>query len=148
MKRIHKIVLLVVLALAGSCFGVTWYTYHTFSEVQQEVNASLKDISNLKKLGIALRMYATDHAGDFPPDLDTLVTQRYARDGGILYSVATGERYAYISGLRNDDDPMTIIAYDEKPFMEGKHIALYVDRRVVGIDKASLDKQLDAQAED
>lgn len=83
-------------------------------------------MSNLKQIGIAIHMYAVDHDGKLPPDLQTLVNE------GILTAQALrspldddpGEEGSYIyvgAGLDTDMGPMLPVAY-EKPEIHGGYM--------------------------
>jgi prepilin-type N-terminal cleavage/methylation domain-containing protein/prepilin-type processing-associated H-X9-DG protein len=78
--------------------------------------------SNLEQIGLALRLYAQDHSGQFPPtdnDLESLYP-RYLPDQGVLLCPtlsldrpqAAQARYVYRGGFAVDDDPTTELAAD------------------------------------
>jgi hypothetical protein len=98
--------------------------------VEQAVPA-YKSQQNLKKLGIALLMYATDYDGKYPPDLETLAKEGYVTDKTLLTSPLSGKPYAYIGGIHQpgDSDPRTarVLVYDEKALGTGEHIVLRTD---------------------
>ena len=91
--------------------------------------------SNLKQIGLALIMYASDHGGMFPPDLKTLQDKNYiVFDGKALSCPTNGdsltlndviEDYNYIPGLSYDHPtPSTVILIEERV---GNHDNDYVN---------------------
>ncbi len=68
---------------------------------------------SLRTIGTALKVYAFQHEGEYPPNLDTLVAKEYIVDGSYLTSPATDNRFHYITGLRSTMGPDTVIAFDD-----------------------------------
>jgi len=83
--------------------------------------------TNLRQIGLALSLYARDHAGHLPPEQDDLspLLGRYLPDASALTCPSSGERrddaggeprpavdYFYRAGFCDDDDPTTLIAAD------------------------------------
>jgi competence protein ComGC len=61
---------------------------------------------NLRQIGLAMYIYAQEHGGKFPDDIDTLYREKYLADEGILDCIASrtkGDRsnpdYIYTGGL-------------------------------------------------
>jgi prepilin-type N-terminal cleavage/methylation domain-containing protein len=77
--------------------------------------------SNLGQIGLALRLYAQDHYGQFSPtdnDLEPLCP-RYLPERGVLRCPSVlgpgREEYVYRGGFAVDDDPLTPVAADPDP---------------------------------
>jgi len=118
--------------------------------------------SNLKQLGLALHLYAGDHGGQFPADLLAL-SPKYVTDSYLYYCPVarrdhgldepTAEEmlsYVYVSGLRPNDPPDLIIAFDEETnhadHGDGVNV-LFVDGRAERVTSVSdLHARLEAQA--
>ena len=152
MKRLIIIAILVVIALViGICALTHFYGRRLVEDSFETLDLMIDlDHQSPKNLGIALLMYSNDYAGAYPPDLETLLKgdYDYVHDPECLYDTVSGKQYHYISGLRDDDDPSTILAYDEDPNPDGKHSVLHVDGEVSYMDKAVLDEQLAREAKD
>jgi prepilin-type N-terminal cleavage/methylation domain-containing protein/prepilin-type processing-associated H-X9-DG protein len=85
--------------------------------------------SNLKQMGLALSLYARDHAGHFPPRQDDLtpLLERYLPDERVLQCPSARQPvpgaagplppvdYYYRPGLCDEDDPTTAIVGDSAP---------------------------------
>jgi len=86
-------------------------------------------MSNLKQVGVALHLYASDNGEKFPTKLQDLVP-KYMPDATIMSCPAGKRQYAYVSGLKATDAPNLIIAFD----VPGNHSqganVLFVDGHV------------------
>jgi prepilin-type processing-associated H-X9-DG protein len=86
--------------------------------------------SNLEQIGLAMRLYAEDHYGAFPPgdnDLEPLCP-RYLPDPGVLLcptlwldrARSEQARYVYRGGFALDDDPLAEVAADPDPLVHNE----------------------------
>ena len=127
----------VIAAVAGCLF--LWGGHATRRAQEASCN------SNLKQIGLALAMYADDHAGRLPASHEALpvLTSVYMKNWQILGcpadphpptvridGVEYGVGYFLVPGLANDDPPATIVAGDTEPRHRGRWNAVYLDGRV------------------
>lgn len=87
--------------------------------------------SNLRGIGMGMHIYANDHAGKFPENLEVLIDE-----GMITRPTLNSPRdregkvsYVYISGQSEKDDPRNIVAYERIIGDEGTNV-LFVDGHV------------------
>ena len=90
--------------------------------------------SSLKNVGVALRAYATDHDGSFPPDWTTLVDNGYANKentGRDWTAAELDAAFEYMPGLSNRD-PRPVLAVarpgDDETHVQALHVDGHVDR--------------------
>ncbi|UCG47984.1 MAG: hypothetical protein JSU94_21200 [Phycisphaerales bacterium] len=93
---------------------------------------SVASLSNLKNIGLALIMYADDHDGRFPDELQA--ARSYFGSSKVLESPRKpkgfeGESYIYINGqsLQIDSPATQILVYENPEFCEDKIAAVFVD---------------------
>jgi prepilin-type processing-associated H-X9-DG protein len=104
------------------------------SLVQAQVQATrITCGSNLKNIGRALLMYASDNKDKYPPDLETLVTKTYIRDNKMLICPGTKLRDSYIyrgASITTSDIPMMIMVYEKLNNHGGGRNVLFLDCHV------------------
>ncbi len=91
------------------------------------------DMSRLKQIGIAMRMYADDHDDQFPPDLETL--KPYLGDDRALESSRKpgdfeGPSYIYITGQNLGMYPGNIVVYENTGYCSDGVNVLFLDGHV------------------
>jgi hypothetical protein len=103
---------------------------HAREQARQTVS-----MSNLKQLGLAVIMYADDHDGKLPDNLEQ--AKQYYRDSKILESPLkpkdfAGPSYIYVSGQSmNEKSPATqIVAYENPEYCKDTIITLFLDGHV------------------
>jgi hypothetical protein len=69
----------------------------------------IKSVNNLKNIGLAARIFATDNGERLPVSFEEMMTE--LSTDKILYDPETGERYTYVGAGKKADDPHAIIAY-------------------------------------
>lgn len=93
----------------------------------------LVSAANLKYIGTSCLIYAHEHDGPFPPDLQTLV------DEGSITSAQLKspkhepgrECYVYVAGQNNGSDPGNVLAYERLDLNDGDGVnVLFVDGSV------------------
>ncbi|MBN1794231.1 MAG: type II secretion system protein [Candidatus Omnitrophica bacterium] len=126
--------LLVVIAIIGILF--TFIT--TGVQTARRKAAQAKCANNLRQIGIALSLYATDHGERFPQSLDELYPE-YVDDmevfacpssGNSTPSDPSGGDYAYHTGLTASSDSIEPIAADKSGNHKHGGNVLYVGGQV------------------
>ncbi|MCK4293133.1 MAG: DUF1559 domain-containing protein, partial [Planctomycetes bacterium] len=89
--------------------------------------------SNLKQIAVVLHMYAEDHDGRFPKDMQE--AKPYYNDSKILESPHKpngfdGPSYIYIAGQTTAMEPGNIIAYENPAFSSEGLNVLFMDGHV------------------
>lgn len=116
------IALIPVLAiLAGMALPI-------FTEVKLR-GLETKSLSNAKQIGLACKLYAQDHHGDFPKALDELVPD-YLPDRSAFICPLSGPSvpigYLYFGGKETDPEKNILLA--SKILIKGKRrVVIYVD---------------------
>jgi hypothetical protein len=85
----------------------------------------ISSVNNLKNIGLAARIYATDHDGRFPKNLEEMTEITTPR---ILVHPVTGERYTWIGAGVTEEDPQIIVGYG--PIVDGGVDVLFADGSV------------------
>lgn len=100
--------------------------------------------NRLKQLGLGMLMYSNDHEGDFPDSFDTLVEKGYIhrQHQDVLESAVSGERFIYVEGMRDDNRPTTVLAYDKTALEGDLHLVLFIDGHVASHSTEDLNKLL------
>jgi len=114
-------------------------------QVAQRVSAA----SNLKQIGLVLMVYANDHEGRLPSDLDTQEVLRYTEDPKLLESPRKpadfdGASFIYIAGQSTSMNPNNVVVYENPEFCDEKVNVLFLDSHVEVVDQ---DELLDALEE-
>jgi len=110
--------------------------------------------ANLKQIGLALAMYAEDHDGKFPADLQQLITP-YLGDAKRAKKVLTsprkpkwfeGPNYIYIDGQSANIKSVAdyIVVYENPEFCRDKINALFLDFHVEAMKPARFLRALEA----
>ncbi len=113
------------------------------AEVLRDRTTSAK---KLHKLAISCLMYAADHGGALPPDLQTLV-QSGAITADALVSPfeadAYGVSYIYIEGQTHTMDPRNVVAYEKLENHEGEGtMVMFLDGHVQWLKPEAFEKTL------
>ncbi len=76
--------------------------------------------NNLREIGLAMYIYASEHEGDFPPRLKTLYDEQYISDEELMDCpasnvIGTSEQpdYIYTAGLTVENDSLDILISDK-----------------------------------
>lgn len=92
----------------------------------------------MHKIGLALKLYASEHKGKFPSDLDELVEGAYVEDESVFDCPASGHigdsqepDYHYTTGYTISSPSDTAIVFDKSAnHKSGGHV-LYLNGNVV-----------------
>ena len=131
--------------LAGGAMGaaILMPALNKTKQVAQRVVSA----TNLKSIGTASAVYANDHDGLFPPDLETLI-EAADLDPKTLESpyarrkTTEGPDYIYISGQPWRGPLQNVLAYDNPTFERDPLNVLYLDGHVEPVDLARLQKDV------
>lgn len=92
-------------------------------------NKSTRTLAQGKQIGLACKLYATDHDGDFPKTLDELVPT-YLSDEKLfvcpLDSTDSAMGYEYFGGNENDG-PRKMLLRSKAATADGKRVVIYSD---------------------
>lgn len=72
---------------------------------------TIKSVNNLKQIGLAARIWATDNHGQLPPSIDAMRGEIGSEQ--ILTNPDTGQPYIYLGAGRTEAEPHAILAYGE-----------------------------------
>jgi len=107
---------IVILLIAGVAFSLT-----PFVKVIQKKSRYIKCMNNLRKISLAVRIYALEHDGSLPGDLQELFLAGYIADEEVFdcpFSQtigAAGEpEYIYIGAKKFTDEGNTPLVYDKE----------------------------------
>jgi prepilin-type processing-associated H-X9-DG protein len=110
--------------------------------------------SNLKRIGLACIMYADDHNGVFPPNLEVLGEEGYIKKEGfpkLMKCPAQEEDVGYIyigagkSTKEVKNQSRTIIAYDKNPAHDNGRNAVFMDGHAEWMPEERFQKLLSEQ---
>ncbi len=94
--------------------------------------------SNLRQIGVACEIYAYDHQGQYPPDLQTLVAAGDITDKSLEAPAGPGgPSYAYIAGHTTSSPPHWVVAYEDYPGITKGANVLFADGHVEFIQPLS-----------
>jgi type II secretion system protein G len=105
-------------------------------------------MTNLKGIGVAALMYADQHDGQFPPDLQTLVKEGLVGPTTLkspLDCLDAESSYVYVPGLsvKTPNPARTILAYEKPENYRGEGTtALFVDGHVEFMSQQVLEEKL------
>ncbi len=105
----------------------------------------LTGVANMKNLGNSLMLFSAQN-GDFPPDLETLVTQQIIQKRA-LYSIHNAKKKIVYLGKGTDmgGGHDFVLVYDPVADRSGKHIVLFIGGSVKAISKTDLNRRLKKQ---
>lgn len=87
----------------------------------------ITSLNNLKQIGLAARLYATDNKDRMPNSLDAMKGE--LGTDKVLFDPETGQRYTYVGAGKSEADPNAIIAYSpERP--GGRREVVFADGSV------------------
>jgi hypothetical protein len=106
-------------------------------------------MTNLKHLGLAVVMYADDHDGKLPDNLDQV--KKYYGDSKVLRSPLkpkdfAGPSYIYVSGhsMKADSPARQIVAYENTEYCQDDITTLFLDGHVERMQKERFLQTLEA----
>jgi len=103
-------------------------------------------IRKLRALKTALRLYAEENGGRFPPSLETLVQQGKVHAKTIRSTVDPSRLFAYVPGQTNRSGKTNVLVYSPADYGSGRRVALKVSGGVlthygdgvVAVDRATV----------
>lgn len=101
-KGFTLIELIITAIILGILVGIVVMTMSIARDKAQEATCR----SNLKIIHSAIQQYNIDHSGQYPPDLDTLVDERYIKPG-FKFTCPAGDLGALSGNYRDNYDPAT-----------------------------------------
>ncbi|MBM3878200.1 MAG: hypothetical protein FJ387_00510 [Verrucomicrobia bacterium] len=84
----------------------------------QRINSA----NNLKQIGLAARLYATDHEGRMPKNFDEMLDELGTPK--VTFDPETGQRYTYIGAGKSETDPTAILAFSPERSGGGREVLL------------------------
>lgn len=101
-----------------------------FNRVQEKATET-KIIANAKQLVAGMHVYANEHQGSFPPDLETLYDEEIVLDRRLLeFPKRAGQDQAWEyhgAGLTTSSHSKAVVLITRKPLFRGKQVRAYVD---------------------
>jgi prepilin-type processing-associated H-X9-DG protein len=99
----------------------------------REQARSVASMSNLKQIGLGLIMYADDHQGTWPADLEQ--AKSYWPNARVLESPRkpknfAGPSYIYLPGQPKTPDPRNVVAYENPGYCTDRINVLFADGHV------------------
>ena len=73
----------------------------------------IKSVNNLKEIGIAARVWATDNGDRLPPTLEAM--SKEIGSSLVLINPENGQPYVYLGANKDETDPNGILAYGQNP---------------------------------
>jgi prepilin-type processing-associated H-X9-DG protein len=94
---------------------------------------NVADMSNLKQIGLGLMMYAEDHQGEWPANLEQ--AKSYFGSPKVLESLRKpkdfeGPSYVYVGGQPKGTAPRNIVVYENPEFCTDRIDVLFLDGHV------------------
>ncbi|MBP7933195.1 MAG: DUF1559 domain-containing protein [Phycisphaerae bacterium] len=118
----------------------------------RETAREMVSLTNLKSIGIGLHMYASEHHGNFPPDLNTLLKAGTIKPE-ILISPLDRDpsrkcSYIYVAGHTDKSNPGDILAYERPPSGGKERIGvLFLDGHAERMSMTAFEEALKNTAE-
>jgi prepilin-type processing-associated H-X9-DG protein len=111
---------------------------------------SAADMSNLKQIGLGLMMYAEDHQGNWPANLEQ--AKSYFGSPKVLESLRKpkdfeGPSYVYVGGQPKGTDPRNIVVYENPEFCTDRINVLFLDGHVEAMNPEAFRSGLKATCE-
>ncbi len=107
-----------------------------FNGIQQRAMLT-KSISNARQIVLACKIYASDHEGKYPGDLDVLIKEGILSDERVLHDPlskdASAIGYDYLGAGMKDNDPPDKILLQSKSLSMGKRVIGYNDASVQAV---------------
>lgn len=104
-----------------------------FNSIQKQA-LQIKSVNNARQLVLGMKMYASDHEGNFPPSLETLYEEKILEDRRLLEEPAThgkttGEQaWEYRgAGLKDSADASTVVLISRKADRRGERVVAHLD---------------------
>lgn len=99
----------------------------------RDISKRTVSMANLKGIGTVCHIYAMDHDGEFPPDLESLV-----QDGSVMREQLNAPNdkrgrvsYVYLAGQTRDSDPRNVLAHEKREVNGGEGVnVLFADGHV------------------
>lgn len=111
----------------------------------RELSKRAVSVANARTLITACQIYAHEHGGKFPPDLETLV-KSVEVDRAVLHSPRDARdrvSYLYVAGHNTGNPPDTVILYENPAIGNGEGSAVaFADGHADWIDAAELQRLL------
>jgi hypothetical protein len=108
----------------------------------------ISNMSNLKQIGLACRMYSQDYKERFPPDFDALIKGGYLENTKIYLWTnpddQSKEKFVYCPGLTESSSVDFMLAAAPRP-ANGKREVLYVDGHAASIAEEDFQKAAKTQ---
>lgn len=107
--------------------------FPTFARIQEK-GMQTKSISHAKQIVVACRLYASDHAGKLPDDLESLlkaelIPEVVLRDPLLHDNTQIGYEY-YGAGMKDTDQPDTVILKSKSSDSRGRGVVARMDGSV------------------
>lgn len=109
-----------------------------FIKYSNERMARVDCSNNLRRIGLAMYIYARENQGKFPPSIETLFDEQYLGDARVLdcpASRTSGTRkdpdYIYTPGLSVYDESATVLVRDKPGNHHHGSNVLYVDGTIM-----------------
>jgi hypothetical protein len=124
-QNLGKVVLPLLMVPVAIAAGVALPVYHS---VQQKGEA-VKSLAQAKQIGLACKLYASDHAGNFPPELDALVPTYLANKSLFISPFAPDEPvgYSYKPGLSTSSPGAAVLLEDKFSAREHQRVVVRVN---------------------
>ncbi|MFZ2654956.1 MAG: hypothetical protein WAX69_08555 [Victivallales bacterium] len=111
-------------------------------------NDGLKNITSLRQIGLACRMYSQEHKENFPNGFDELITGGYLENTELYVWTSpedgSKDRFVYCPGHNESSSVDFILAVAPRP-ANGKREALYMDGHAAVISEEEFQKTAKAQ---
>jgi hypothetical protein len=139
LKRV-LLILLVVFVLVVA--GMAWLLHWSMHAVKPSTIAVADSVS-LRNIGLACRMYAEEHQGQYPPDWSCFdhnpriyKTADEWDKAGAMSNVMAWTSFGYVPGVTTASPPDTVVAY-LRPRQYGRTLSgliLFADGNVVSVN--------------